>query len=98
MQTEGLISFISATVYPIAILWSRSTRKSFSSSSPVREEETITGSVEFSPKNAYLRCCDNSLSSNLGDFRMDGGVDEVLAPSSLICYLPYLGNDVVASK
>jgi len=50
--------------------------------SPVKEEEIITGSVEFSPKNAYLRCCGNSLSFNFGASRMDGGAGEVLAPSS----------------
>jgi len=65
--------------------------------SPVKEEEIITSSVEFSPKNAYLRCCDNSLSSNFGASRIDGGAGEVLAPSFSICYLSYLGNDIVAS-
>jgi len=81
---EGLIPFISAIVYPIFILWYRNTRKSFSSSSPVIEEEIITSSVEFSPRYAYLRCVGNSLSSSFGASYMDGVKDDILVPSTFV--------------
>ena len=61
----------SVTFGPTA-LWSRSTLNNFSSSVLIKEEKIITGSVESSPKVAYLKWDASSLSSRLGGFRIEG--------------------------
>ena len=61
----------SVTLGPTA-LWSRSTLNKFSSSVLIKEEKIITGSVESSPKVAYLKWDGSSLSSRLGGFCIEG--------------------------
>ena len=75
MQIEGFIPFMSAIVHPNTA-WSHSTLRNFSSSALVREEKIMTHGIELSPKNAYLKWDQSSLSSSLGGFFMKGtGVD-----------------------
>jgi len=77
VYNEGRIPLISAIVHPIVVLWTRDTHKSFSSSSPVKKEEIVTGSVEFTPKYAYLKCDCNSLCTSFDASCMDGVKDDV---------------------
>ena len=58
-------------IHPNAVLWSCSALNNFSSSTPVKNEEIITGSIEFS-QNVYLRCDGSCLSSSFGVSCMDG--------------------------
>ena len=74
---NGLIPFMSAIDHPIAILCFCNTLKSFSSYSIFREEEIITGSVDESPKNAYLRW----VGSDSGGFSIDYTGYLLLVPS-----------------